>query len=193
MTEALILFGSLILVGGGLSVLLFYLRTGVPPVSTTRGEVDDVLLLLSKVELPPAAKIYELGCGWGTLATALAHRFPDANVVGVEISWVPYLISVLRASRIPNLRCMRADFNRVDLSDASAVTCYLMIAPMVPLARTLDAVLQCGTPVVTVSFFFRNRRPDTVRKGRGLRGDVALYRWNSLGHPGLPPTQSTHR
>jgi precorrin-6B methylase 2 len=160
-----------------LSILLYYARTGAPPVSATNVEVGDVVALLRAAELPRRAVIYELGCGWGTLAVALARAFPMASVIAVELSPLPWLVAAWRARRLNNLEVRRTDFHAVTLSDADAVTCYLMMAPMVELADTLDRELGPGTAVVALTFWFRDRLPAKTRRGPGLRGDVALYHW----------------
>ena len=59
------------------------LRTGVPPMPTSSG-VRACMFDLSKDVAP--ATVFELGAGWGGLATALARRWPEAKVVAVEVS-----------------------------------------------------------------------------------------------------------
>jgi cyclopropane fatty-acyl-phospholipid synthase-like methyltransferase len=168
---------ALLVVG---SVVWTYMRTGVPPVPARAAEARDVVALLAEGGVATDARIYELGCGWGTLAIAIARAYPRCCVIGIERSWLPWLVSALRARRVPNLAVRRADFFREDLSRADAVVSYLMIRPMAPLAEKLDRELRPGTPVVALTFWFRDRRPVDTRSGRGLRGDAALYRW-------LPP------
>jgi len=163
------------------SILFYYLRTGAPPVPARPTEIADVIALLREAALPDGARVYELGCGWGSLAVGLARAFPGLSIVGIELSPLPYLVSRLRALRHPNLGVRLADFLRSPLNDADAATCYLMIGPMPRLATWLDQQLRPGTPVVTLTFWFRERTPVATRGGPGLRGDAALYRW-----PGLP-------
>ncbi len=163
--------------GVAVLLLIFYVASGAPPVPAKPSEVADAVALLKEAGLSDGARVYELGCGWGTLAVAVARAFPKARVVGVEMSPIPYAVAAARAWRIPNLKVHRADFHDMSLKDADAVTCYLMIAPMVALARTLDRELRTGTPVVTLTFWFRDRVPAAMRRGPGVRGDVALYYW----------------
>jgi hypothetical protein len=160
-----------------LSILFYFARTGAPPVPAKKSEIADVIALLRAAELPHRAVIYELGCGWGTLAVAMAHAFPTATIVGVELSPLPWLVTAWRARRLNNLEVRRADFHGLRLSAADAVTCYLMMRPMIGLADTLDRELKPGTAVVALTFWFRDRLPAKTRRGPGLRGDVALYHW----------------
>jgi len=165
--------------GAVASILYCYLRTGVVPVPARRDEISDVLSLLQEAGLERGARIYELGAGWGDLALALARAHPDAEVIALELSPVPWAVAWLRATRLRNLRVRRADLLRHPLADADAVTCYLMLRPMARLAARLDQELRPGTPVVALTFWFRDRAPISTRRGPGLRGDAALYRWTA--------------
>jgi hypothetical protein len=48
---------------------------------------------------------------------------------------------------------------------------------MPKLATRLDRMLKPGTPVVSLTFWFRDREVAAVRQGSGLRGAAALYFW----------------
>ncbi|MBK6687853.1 MAG: class I SAM-dependent methyltransferase [Deltaproteobacteria bacterium] len=161
------------LVGG--SVLWFTGRTGVPPVPSSAKEIADVVALLRAAGLPERPRIYELGCGFGGLALALARAFPEATVVGLEVSPLPAAIAWLRARGEPRLTIHRMDYTQAILGDADAATAYLMIRAAAELAPVLDVQLRPGTAVVASMFWFRDRTP--TRK----RGQAALYRWPARG------------
>lgn len=177
MSDILSLVMLVVVVALCLSLLLFQILTGVPPMSSGSAETADVVALLKQAKLPPRAIVYELGSGWGALVIALARAFPDAEIRGIEASPLPYWVARWRTRRLPNVSLRRGDFHRCDLSDAHAVTCYLMMAPMPKLAALLDRMLRPGTPVVALTFWFRERQVEAVRQGPGLRGAAALYRW----------------
>lgn len=159
------------------SVLIFHWVTGVPPVPTKATESADVVALLKQTALVEQPIVYELGCGWGSLVVALAKAFPHAQIRGIELSPLPYWVARFRTRNMPNVFLKRADFHDCDIRDAHAVTCYLMIKPMPKLAAFLDRMLQPGTPVVSVMFWFRDRQVAAVRQEKGLQGNVALYFW----------------
>jgi ubiquinone/menaquinone biosynthesis C-methylase UbiE len=165
----------------GLSILVFQLMTGVPPLSSNATERADVVALLKKAGLSEGAVVYELGSGWGSLAIALAQAFPTAQIRGVEISPLPYWIARFRTRNLPNVRLRRADFFNCDLSDAQAVTCYLMTGPMPRIAQLLDRHLRAGTPVVSLCFWFRDRKVSASVKSSGVLGAAALYHWPAAG------------
>jgi cyclopropane fatty-acyl-phospholipid synthase-like methyltransferase len=116
------------------SLLLYHGLTGVPTMSSTRAEAAEVVALLRQARLGENPTIVDLGCGWGSLAIALASAFPDARIVGIEISPFPYWRTRLRALRHSNVSVSRTDLFRFDLRSADAVVCYLMMKPMVKLA-----------------------------------------------------------
>ena len=140
-------------------------------------EIADVIELLRQANLPKHATIYELGSGWGSLAIALARAFPDADIRGIEISPLPYWFCWLRTCGLRNVSIRWGNFFNVDVSDADAVTCYLMIKPMPKVGAFLDRMLKSGTPVVSLTFWFRDRQVEASRDGPGLRGAAALYHW----------------
>jgi Putative methyltransferase len=160
-----------------LSLLIFCGITGVPPMSSSPLEASDVVALLKQANLPKHAIVYELGSGWGSLVVVLARAFPDAQIRGIEVSPLPYWVTRVRTRKMSNVSLQRANFYQSDLRDAHAVTCYLMIKPMRKLAVLLDQMLKPGTPVVSLTFWFREREIAAVRQGQGLRGAAALYFW----------------
>jgi len=160
-----------------LSVLIFQLLTGVPPVSSSTLEAAAVVALLKQASLPKQAIVYELGSGWGSLVIALARAFPEARIRGIETSPLPYWVARIRTANMPNVFLQRSNFHESDLQDAHAVTCYLMIKPMRKLAAQLDRMLKPGTPVVSLTFRFRDREVAAVAQGPGLPGTAALYFW----------------
>ena len=170
-------FALLVALALVLSILVFQTMTGVPPQSSSAVEAADVVALLKGAGLADQAIIYDLGSGWGSLVTALARAFPEAQVRGVEMSPIPYWISCIRTRNLPNVVLRRGNFYDCDLSDAHAITCYLMMKPMTKLAGFLDRSLAPGTPVVSLSFWFRDRAVTASRESAGRLGAVALYAW----------------
>ena len=175
--DYLSLAALVIILGLLLCTLLFQALTGVPPASSNATEAADVVALLKTAGLGKGAVIYELGSGWGSLVMALARAFPDAEIRGIEISPLPFCVAWLRTRSQANVKLVRRSFYDCDLSDAHAVTCYLMTRPMPKLAAVLDRQLTPGTAVVSLSFWFRERTVAASLKSAGLLGAAALYYW----------------
>jgi hypothetical protein len=177
MSDILSLLMLLIVVLPCLSLLILHCVTGVPAMPSTASEATAVVALLKQAGLPKHAIVYDLGSGWGSLVIALARAFPDAQIRGIEVSPLPYWLARLRTRKMPNVFLQWGDFYKSDLQDAHAVTCYLMIKPMRKLELLLDDMLKPGTPVVSLTFWFRDREVSAVRQGLGLGSAAALYIW----------------
>ena len=52
---------------------------------------------------------------WGTLVIAIARKYPNKQVIGYELSWLPWLVSVILkySLRLDNLTIHRKDFRNV--------------------------------------------------------------------------------
>lgn len=172
-----------------LSILLFQLVTGVPPLSSNTLEGANVVALLKQAGLAEGAVVCELGSGWGSLVIALARAFPTAQIRGVEISPLPYWVSRFRTRNMPNVLLRRGSFFDCDLTDAQAVTCYLMIKQMPRIAELLDRTLVPGTPVVSLCFWFRDREIAASVESSGPLSAAALYYWPARRRA-LPAAQS---
>ena len=150
--EAILLIALLL---GGALIAGYTLRTGVPPMPTSR------MVRHAMLDALPArvgGVIYELGSGWGGMAVALAERYPNNRVIGIELSPLPWAWSRLRLTvrPRPNLTFRRADFLKLPLGDAGAVTFYLMIGAMIPLAAKLRGELTPGAVIVSNAFALRD-------------------------------------
>ncbi len=168
---------SLVLVLAAFAVLLVYtVRTGISPVPTTP-RVAAAMFALIPTET--RGVIYELGSGWGNLASGLAKRYPDCPVVAYELSPLPWLVSVLwrRLVARPNLTLRRADFFTAPLGDAAIVCCYLYPGAMRKLGAKLETELAPGALVLSNSFLVPGWAPAEVRTAGDAYGTkVYLYR-----------------
>jgi hypothetical protein len=168
---------SLVLVLAAFALLLAYtLRTGISPVPTTP-RVAAAMFALIPTE--SQGVIYELGSGWGTLASGLAKRFPDCPVVAYELSPLPWLVSVLwrRLAARPNLTLRRADFFAAPLGDAAVICCYLYPGAMRRLRAKFEDELAAGALVLSHGFVVPGWTPAVVRTADDAYGTkVYLYR-----------------
>ncbi len=195
---------DLVLLGatyGAIGLTLAYtLRTGISPVPTTQ-RVRRTLMEGLPRELGPGT-IFELGCGWGSLAVPLARAYPAHRVVGYELSPVPWAVSRLRSCFVPgrNLRVLRRDFHRAHLGDASLVVCYLYPGGMERLRSKFEAELRADAWVVSNFFPVPGWTPHRTLRADDLdQSPVYYYRPAQAGsrdgrqgrkrsHPFVPET-----
>jgi hypothetical protein len=170
---ALVVLAVVLVVGA--SILWSTLRTGMPPMPSL-GRAPRAMLEL--VEAPPEGAIADMGSGWGTLAIRFARRFPQTQVVGYEVSFFPWLVSVLlaRLMRLENLRFHRRDFREADLSGVEVLLCYLMPEGMQAVQQRLECDPGSVRWVISHCFALRGREPETVSELPDLYA-TRIYRY----------------
>jgi len=71
--------------------------------------------------------IIDLGSGWGNFVIPIAKSHPQRQVIGYELSLLPWLMSLLlkKLFGLKNLSLYRENFYKVNLPPASVIVCYL--------------------------------------------------------------------
>jgi hypothetical protein len=138
-------------VAGILVSLLYSVITGISPVSST---FKSRRKIIQTVDPDLEGFIYELGAGWGALAFPLARRCPGATIVAYELSPVPWLFLKLRTLLLGprNLKIVRRNFLKDNLSKASLVVCYLYPGAMTRLSSKLARELDSDALVISNTF-----------------------------------------
>jgi SAM-dependent methyltransferase len=141
-----------------LSIMLWTLKNGITPTPTS-AKVKKIIFQ----SLPPIAPgaIVDLGSGFGSMAFALADRFPHHKVIGYETSPLPYWISQCRLllCKRQNLQFQRLDFFHVPLTNTSLVYCYLYASIMPKIASKLSLELPPHAVVVSNTFALTHWTP----------------------------------
>ncbi|WP_420405547.1 class I SAM-dependent methyltransferase [Nisaea sp.] len=166
-----------LLLAGALSILWYTVRTGVPPMPSNPFARKAMFRLIPAEARPKT--IYELGAGWGGIAFELAGRFPEARVVAIELSPLPWMVCHLRRLIQPrrNLEIRRGDFLKADLREADLLLCYLMVAPMRALERKLAADLRPGAVVIANAFALPGwEAEETEVVGEAMHANIYRYR-----------------
>ena len=131
-------------------------------------------LELALEDLPPPRHVLDLGTGTGVVAIALAERYPEAEVVGIDIS--PGMIEEARRKLPAEL----ADRVRFEVGDASAIDCsdgdfgLVVLSNMIPFFDELARVVTAGGSLALS--FSRGAEtpmyvpPERLREELGRRG-----------------------
>lgn len=95
--------------------------------------------MIKFVEETGTGPIIDFGSGWGTFVIRVAKRNPERQVVGYELSILPWLTSSLfkRVLGLKNLTLHRQNFYLADLSTASVLVCYLFPEAMNKISANL--------------------------------------------------------
>jgi hypothetical protein len=118
--------------------------------------------------------VYNLGCGDGRVLTYLYNNNPKATYIGIENSPFPYLLAIFLnwwhgKKNMENIKIIKEDLFKVDLSKATHIFTYLYPNIMDDLIFKFDKELKRGTRLVSVSFHFTSKREKEVidlKRGR---------------------------
>lgn len=160
-----------------LSIIWSSLRTGISPVPSSRKARQAIL---NTAQLAPEGVIIELGSGWGQLAFALATKYPQRDVIGYEISLIPWLVSLLlkKIYRLSNLSLRRGNFLHSELPNAALLVCYLYPGGMTKLARKLQEK-PSAQMLISNTFALPGQDPDRIVRLDDLyKSPIYVYRLN---------------
>lgn len=98
--------------------------------------------------------VYELGSGDGEFILTAAKEFGAVKAIGIEIDYTRFLISMVRKKlgKFGNVRFVRGDFKKINLSDATAVYFYLVPAVIERILPKLKKELKPGTRIVSLKY-----------------------------------------
>ena len=105
-------------------------------------------------ELPAdkSLSFIDLGCGFGGLLDFLSRRCPQAYFYGVEIGFLPYLVSKLRFLRRHNVSIRLKSFWNFSLAPYDRVYAFLAPGPMPRLWEKARREMQPGSVLLVNSF-----------------------------------------
>jgi len=167
-----------------LSIVWGTLKTGISPMMSS-GKACQAML----TSIPDSAEsgalsgpIVDLGSGWGTLVIAVAGRYPHQQVMGYELSWFPWLVSVIRKHclHLDNLTLYRKDFKAADFSNASILLCYLFPGGMAALQEKLKREQTNDLLIVSNTFALPSSQPANVIRIDDLyQTPIYVYCWRA--------------
>jgi predicted RNA methylase len=171
------------------SVMLFaywayyWLRTGAQTFPSTPAARDRITAVI-KEDMARAPKdkpyiIYDLGSGSGQLSWHIANNLPQAQVIGIELSWIPYFRAVIlqKMTRKKNLKFTRVNFWTHDISNASVVVTYLTEALMPRVGEKLRSELPQDALVICNKYGIPHWTPhDIVKVQSPISKRLLIYR-----------------
>jgi len=119
-----------------------------------------------------AGKIYDLGCGSGSILFAFADRYPHAKCIGYDVALLPLALGLFRKLRSPkqykNVSLRFGNFFTKHFSDANLVVVFLMQKAYEKFNAKLSSELKPGTFVAVEAWPLPDRDTHTVIKGENL-------------------------
>lgn len=147
--------------GAAASIVVFTLRIGISPMPSSRKARQAMLAAATNA---PDGPIVDLGSAWGTLAIAFAKAYPQRQVIGYELSWLPWLFSLALKflCRVPNVSFHRADFRQAPLNGATVLLCYLFRRGMQELEDRFQREGHMPPVLISNTFALPSMPPTTV-------------------------------
>jgi trans-aconitate methyltransferase len=133
--------------------------------------------------------VYDLGCGDGGIVVAAARDYGARKVVGIEKSKKLCSIALAKTRGLKNALIIEADYDTVDLSEASVVTLYQSASENARLKGKLLRELSTGTTIVSHDFGIPGWHPTQFCTFRDHRRSyrVIVYVVGSHSAPASPP------
>jgi SAM-dependent methyltransferase len=128
---------------------------GVP--NRTLKDIEKALLLKED------SVVYDLGCGDGRVLFYLSKNNPKIKYIGIENSMFPFILASVenwwhkKIDKLDNVKIIKADFFKIDLSNATHIFTYLYPNVMDDLLPKFDKEIKEGTRLVSASFHFTNK------------------------------------
>jgi hypothetical protein len=106
------------------SLLHYTVKLGISPMPSSSKAYSTMMELVNETG---SGSIIDLGSGWGNFVIRIAKRNPQRQVIGYELSLLPWITSTLlkKALGLENLTLYRQNFYNVNLSGTSVLVCYL--------------------------------------------------------------------
>lgn len=157
----LIIFTIILVIAAAFLLSQFFniLFRGYAPFISTNSEIIEKIV--SEIAPDSDSKFYELGCGKARFLRAIAKKFPKAECVGVEYSFLPYLIAKIQiAFNKSKIKIKKKNIFKINLSDADYVYCYLNPKMMSRLEKKFKEECKLGTRIISNTFSLPNSKPE---------------------------------
>lgn len=121
-----------------ITVSLIYstVKLGISPMPSSSKAYNTMMKLVDETGTGP---IIDLGSGWGSFVIRIAKKNPHRQIVGYELSLLPWLTSTLlkKVLGLKNLTLHRKNFYSANLPAASVLVCYLYPEAMIKIKNKL--------------------------------------------------------
>lgn len=105
------------------------------PTIPTTGKTLSVMLqktseYIDTHSLNHSLNIIDAGCGWGTLLIPLARKYPSHHFIGIEYSFLPYILAKWRVRNLPNATIIRQNLFTYPFHEADVILYFLLPSEM---------------------------------------------------------------
>ena len=157
------------------SIVVSTITLGIAPMPSSN---KAYLAMTQLINETGTGTIVDLGSGWGSLVLRIAKINPQRKVIGYEISFLPWLVSITlkKLLGLKNLTLYRQNFFKADLGNASVIVCYLFPEAMIKLSDKLQNENNSIKFIISNNFSLPSLKPyKTVQISDFYRSTIYLY------------------
>ena len=173
----IVIVGTAALIATIVVTTIYAFVARVPYVPTPRRVIQSMIDL---ARLQGSERVFDLGAGSGSILIAAKRKHPSIEATGIELSPLVWLLG--RAKIFLSgmqIRFLRTNVFKTDVSDADVIFLYLFPSIMVDMEDKFDRELRPGTVVISHAFPFNRREPQETLKVSHWSGKktVRRYQW----------------
>ncbi|MFT5294563.1 MAG: hypothetical protein ACI9YH_000569 [Colwellia sp.] len=164
-----------------LSLIYSSVKLGISPMPSSCKAYNTMMNLVDETGTGP---ILDLGSGWGSFAVRAAKRNPHRQIVGYELSLLPWFISLLfkRVLKLKNLTLLRQNFFTVKFPSSSVLVCYLYPEAMNKIQNQLLLEQPAIEFVISNNFALPSIKPcKVITIDDFYKSPIYLYKINKKG------------
>ena len=158
------------------SIVYSTVKLGISPMpSSTKAH----LAMMELISETGTGTIIDLGSGWGNFVIRIANSYPQRQIVGYELSFLPWLTSkcLTKVLGLQNLTLHRKNFYLADLSKASVLICYLFPEAMEKISYKLQIEKTDVSYLISNNFALPTWQAyKTIRLNDFYKSPVYLYK-----------------
>ena len=157
------------------STIFSLLLTRVPPVSSSRAIRKQVIELLN---LKPDQTFFDLGSAYGKILVEASKKYPQAEVVGFEVSPFFYFITKIKllAAR-STAKIYLKNFYKTDFSKSDVFYAYLWPSVMHKVQDKFFKETRPGTVLYIHAFKLPEIKPDNTFKFKSGNKIIKIYQY----------------
>ncbi len=137
------------------------------------------LAMMQLVDETGTGNIVDLGSGWGNFVIRIAKQYPQRQIIGYELSFLPWLMSTFlkKVLGLKNLTLHRQNFYQADISKTSVLVCYLFPEAMNKISTKLQVEQSSVRFVISNNFALPAWQPfKKIQLNDFYKSPVYLYK-----------------
>ncbi len=159
-----------------ISIVYSTISLGISPMPSSN---KAYLAMMQLADETGTGTIVDMGSGWGNFVIRIAKRYPQRQIVGYELSYLPWLTSTLikKAFALNNLTLHRQNFYQADFSNVSVLICYLFPEAMAKISEKLRREKSGVNFLISNNFALPSWQPSkTIQLNDFYKSPVYFYK-----------------